>query len=71
MEVLVRDATLTSIGLSVMAAAGVFARRRITVRASLNSQLMSLPARSVCKAWAMLYWPFRASACTPSTSLVV
>ncbi|MNC80415.1 hypothetical protein D3C75_1331960 [compost metagenome] len=70
MEVLVRDATLTSIGLRVMAV-GASARRRMTVRASLNSQLMPLPASSVCKAWATVSRPLRVSACRPSTSAVV
>ncbi|MCY1459916.1 hypothetical protein D9M71_774320 [compost metagenome] len=54
MEVLVREATLTSIGLRLTLAGVAWALRRITVRASLNCQLMPLPASRLCRAWAML-----------------
>lgn len=70
MAVLVRDATLTWVGLRLRLAAGA-ARRRITVRESLKDQLMPLPASSVCRAWATVTSPFRAGACRPSTSAVV
>ncbi|MNC83727.1 hypothetical protein D3C75_1378490 [compost metagenome] len=53
-EVLVREATLTSIGLRLTLAGAAWALRRITVRESLNCQLMPLPASRLCNAWAML-----------------
>ncbi|MNP83645.1 hypothetical protein D3C76_1826530 [compost metagenome] len=52
--VLVREATLTSVGLRLTLAAVAWTLRRITVRESLNCQLIPLPASRLCKAWAML-----------------
>ncbi|MNE78870.1 hypothetical protein D3C80_1753120 [compost metagenome] len=54
MAVLVREATLTSMGFKLTACGAVSALRRVTVRASLNCQPMPLPASNCCNACSML-----------------
>ncbi|MNN28831.1 hypothetical protein D3C81_1424130 [compost metagenome] len=70
MAVLVREATLTSIGLRLNASTGA-AGRRITVRSSLNCQLMPVPASSTCRASPMLNGPFSSWLCKPATSALL